>query len=287
MRSLFLPALALALFVPAAAAQAPAIDVRPPLDAPLVAVEPGWTEVPVAWTVTFRDAFEASAALADGRATLAWTLSCGEHALRLENATTPVPLDPGAPDSSGVARLRLQAAPGTLGMEPLPCTLTADFRSTAATGRQETAFAPVVQFVDGLEVAVPSAVKVAGPQRQVPYALEVTNTGNSLLQVAFELVERPAGRWNAILPETLLVEPGATGTAIFTVATPYGTGYNHAEGSFLVRVLPAAALDPSVAGEPQEVALLATSKGWYVPGPGPALVLAGLAAAAALLRRRA
>jgi hypothetical protein len=283
--------LPLGLLVPAATAQQPAQTVviydLQVGGGPRVAVEPAWSAAPVKWTVSFSNAAAAEAALADGKATLSWSLDCGAHGLRLGNATTPVPPQPGQTTVSGRSVLGIQAAAGTLGMEALPCSLGVRFSdgAGAATGEAEVAFEPTVDFVDGLSVAAPGP-RMAGPQKQIPFAIDLSNGGNSRTRVAFAM-DRPGGQWNAILPETVVLEPGETATAVFTVVTPFHQGYNAEGATFALRVLPSADADPAVAGEPRSVEVHARAEGWYVPGPSLPLALAALAGAALALRRRA
>lgn len=278
------------LVLPQAVAQAggPVVEAGPWTDPPRIAVEPGWTPVPTPWTVTFSSPAAASAALADGKASITWGLACEGHELRLQNATAPVPFEPGQPRVSGVAVLGLQAAAGTLGMEPLRCALTAAFSDTAGSFAAEASVPvlPVVDFVDALSIAAPTP-RMAGPQKVIYYPLELSNDGNSRTRVTFELGDSPGGMWNAIVPEPVVLGPGAAATATFAVATPFHQGYNSGSATFILRALPSADSDAAVTGAPQDVEVHASTKGWYAPGPSPLLALAVLAGAALVLRRKA
>jgi hypothetical protein len=280
-----------AFLVPVAAAQPPPPEtawIQLQMGEPdRVAVEPGWSTAPVGWTVWFMNAAVAEAALADGKATLTWSLDCGADDLRLGNATTPVPPQPGETAVSGVAVLGVQAAAGTRGMEALHCTLGVRFSDSAGKTTAEVRdalFERTVDFVDGLSVAEPQP-RMAGPQKQIPFAIDLSNGGNSRTRVDFAM-DQPGGMWNAILPETVVLEPGGAATAVFVVLTPFRDGYNSEGATFALRVLPAAEADPGVQGEPRTVEVQARTEGWYVPGPSPLLALAALAGAASVLRRR-
>ncbi len=290
--ALLLSASVLLLSSPAASAQStsPTILEAGPWPEVRVAVEPEWTTVPVPWMVQFGNVVGANAAPADGQARIEWALACGEHELRLENATTPIPSEPGQGGKrSGVAGLSVQAAAGTRGMEPLECLLTAAFRETSGSygADAEVPVQPVVDQVGGIAASVPFPVKQAGPQKQVPFEIEVRNDGNSQVSVAFEVVERPRGKWNALPPEVLFLGPGGTNTAIFTVATPFHQGFVNMAGNYTVRLTPSAGPGGEPAGEPVDVGVRVTAKGWYVPGPSPLLAVAVLAALALAVRARA
>lgn len=292
-RTTALPLLALLLALavaPAAAAQAQdvLIELEPAADLPRVAVEPGSTVIPIPWTVTFANSVAASAALADGGARLTWKLTCPD-AITLQTAETPVPLVSQPQDNSvsGIAELGVQASAGAVGMEGIPCVLEATFSDSRgmASGAGEARVLLVAEYVDGLVAKAPEP-RMGGPQRQVPFPIELSNGGNSRTRVSFELQEDLPGHWNALVPEAVVLEPGEGATAVLTVATPFDMGYNSHGASFLLRVLPAADADPGVKGPPQEVEVRASSKGWYVPGPSPLVALAALALGAALLRRQ-
>lgn len=254
---------------------------------PRIAIEPAATPWQVPWRFTFSSAASASAA-AVGGAAIAWTLGACDAGIGLRAEPTPIPVEPGTTDYRGVAEIGFTAKPGTRGMVPLPCELTgtvAGAQDSIPPATDTKPFAPVVDFVGGIEVQVVDDRKESGPQKQIPYEIEVTNIGNARTQVTFELADEPSGKWQSILPEVVVLEPGTTLTAIFTVATPFGNGYNSDRGHYAIRLLPAAADDPTLTADPIEVELRASAQGWYVPGPSPLMLLAGLALAALAVRR--
>ena len=57
-----------------------------------------------------------------------------------------------------------------------------------------------------LEAKTDLKLKQGGPQKQIPFALEVTNFGNGQTQVFFELKEKPSGKWQGLVPDLLLLD---------------------------------------------------------------------------------
>lgn len=312
------PALALLLLLPGMAAaqtepaNAAALGVVSFASAGRIAVAPATTPLSASWTLTFSDAAAESAAFAAGNATLRWELACygdfpglqsvpfparGDQLpdvpakpvdLHLVQATTAVPLEPGKAQYEGTAALTVQAGPDVLGVVDDFCVLGA--RLSAGAGRFTawgwTSGLLSAAYVHDLASSLPRASASAGPQKQVAYRLEFANHGNARTRLAFELADQPSGRWNAILPEELVLAPGKEGAAFLTVATPFHNGYVAARGDYVVRALPAAADDPSITADPVEFRIHADVHGWYVPGPSPLLAVAALGLAAVLARRR-
>jgi hypothetical protein len=160
--------------------------------------------------VTFPNAAVAAASLADGKAWLEWALQCAQD-LRLDNATTPVPLQPGQAEISGVAQLAFQAGPDALGMQTLPCVLRVRFVDTLGTSHLESTFpiGVVVEFVDALTVAALEPAKSSGPQKQMAFPLHVANGGNSRVAVQFD-VERPSANGTPCCPQFSSSSPAPT-----------------------------------------------------------------------------
>jgi hypothetical protein len=135
-------------------------------------------------------------------------------------------------------------------------------------------------------------LKQAGPQKQVPFELEVTNFGNARTQYLFEITNSPGGKWNALPPEVMLLDSPNSGqgtptnTATFTVATPFKNGWNNAEGAYTITIKPSAADDPEKVGNPLTANVLVRVRGVYVPGVEPFVMVAAVLGAALVLRAR-
>jgi hypothetical protein len=289
---LFLAAVVLGFPPVSAQTEGPALDLAPPstADGGPVALDPDSTALLAGWTYRFPTAASAAATFGGQDVVLTWSLSCAPEGLRLVgDATTIIPFVPGQTEYAGVATLAATASQEAPGVVPLACILVA--HASAATPVLEVegqaAFSPSVTFRGQIHAEVATASKQAGPQKQIPYGLEITNTGNARTQVTFELVERPdRSKWNALLPEVVLLDPGQSLMAVFTVATPFNQGYNNDDGRYLIRLQPAAAEDPEQVGPTVDVEVHAKVNGWYIPGLSPLALVGILGVAALALRRR-
>lgn len=286
---LFAPAV---LMLPTAAAQTEAAAPTLTLDVPFVtgdgriAVDGNTSTLDAPWTYSFKP----GTAPAAGNTSLHWSVTCGEGSVQLVGAPdTAIQFQPGTQEYSGDALLPIHASPDTPGMMPLNCSLQASAPATTTTLASQAAreFNVEVAFRGELDVIVPRIIKQAGPQKQIPYAVEVVNYGNARTTVHFAVTSAPKGQWQLLLPDPLIVEPGASATAIVNVATPYHNLWNNEEGAFSLRAESAATVDPEQKGESVDFTILGRARGWYIPGPEPALIIVALALAAVVARRRA
>jgi hypothetical protein len=133
-------------------------------------------------------------------------------------------------------------------------------------------------------------LKSAGPQKEVPYQLELTNFGNAKTVVSFLITDQPSsGKWEALAPEqiTLNTEQSGLGnkqTIPFIVSTTYKNGWNNAIGGYTLEMTPVAFIDPEAKGTPSTVNVLARVRGVYVPGVEPFVMLAAILGTALVLR---
>lgn len=289
-----LPALALSVVLlapPSALAQEqaePLLEVGAPffgegLAIP-VAPDDGLWQVP--WSLTFSNAVVA--AQSASQVSISWALSCDQDIRLLDPTPTLVQYAAGEDSYAGVAELRVTAAPTAQGDVPVRCTMngTATDENGVMQATDSVEYGALIEFKGSIAVVVSSSMRQAGPQKQIPYPIEITNTGNSRTKVAFEMVDSPKGKWNALVPEQVVLDPGQTLVAIFTVATPFSNGYNNGGESFVVRATPTSVLDSNVQADSVEIPFQAQVKGWYVPGPSMALLALALAGLAAVVRRR-
>jgi hypothetical protein len=183
------------------------------------------------------------------------------------------------------------------GLQASACTIKARASALAQAAVPEVPDTPQnfvinVDYYSLNQVKLASKLKQSGPQKQVPFEMEITNFGNARTQYTFELGAEPSGKWNALLPEVLLLDSpnsglgSPTNTAVFTVATPFKNGWNNEEGSYQIIVKPSAADDPSKVGNPLTANMLVRVRGVYVPGLEPAIMLGALLGSALILRLR-
>lgn len=286
--------LLLVLFAWATPVQGQGMATNPVLDVGAPALD-GETAIPihhagvlaVPWTYTFPNAAAASAAVALGNTTLVWMLGCAEGQVAIVGpASTPIQFTPGSTSYTGTARLSIQATPDTPGLRELACRIEGVAGGSVQTLQATDANDFAMDVAWNGEVTFSSvATRQAGPQKQIPYPIEVTNAGNSRVLVSWEALDDPGGRWNILVPEPLTLDAGQTATAIATVATPYDNGYNKDSGTFQIRAVVTSPSDPDLVLASQEIPLGATVRGWYVPGPSPLLAFAALALAGILARR--
>jgi hypothetical protein len=198
--------------------------------------------------------------------------------------------------TTGSATFQVSIPRTAPGLQALQCTLKAKAEglNAATTQSPESAFPFTVtaDYYSLNQVKLATKLKQSGPQKQVPFEMEVTNFGNARTSYIFELGNGPGGKWQAILPEVLLLDSpnsgqgSPTNTAVFTVATPYKNGWNNIQGSYQIIVKPSAADDSTKTGNPLTANMLVRVRGVYVPGLEPTVMLAALLGSALVLRLR-
>lgn len=208
-----------------------------------------------------------------------------------------VPITPGQASAQGRASYQVTIPRTAPGLQAIPCVLrisaAAPNAGTPAVPEQQVPFTVTADYYSVNQVKLASKLKQSGPQKQVPFEMEVTNFGNARTQYIFEIGAEPSkGKWNAILPEVLLLDSpnsgqgSPTNTAVFTVATPFKNGWNNEEGAYQIIIKPASADDPSKVGNPLSANMLVRVRGVYVPGVEPFVMLGAILGTALLLRLR-
>lgn len=144
-----------------------------------------------------------------------------------------------------------------------------------------------------LDVALPESIKVERPQTPVSFPISVTNLGNGPTKVNFELLAAATegDKLQIAPPQSLTLEARQTGgsqitkDAILQVQTPFKNGYMNEPRAISMKISSHYATDTQLAGQSETVTVLVTTKGFYVPGPSP-LLLIGLVGIAAVLFRQ-
>lgn len=294
-RALFaIPFLLLLVAIPAQAQAeelAPVLELGVPVtsDAKPVPLDPAQGTLLAPWTYQFLGGADAAATFGGGEVTLTWSLTCVEAGLRfVGEPTTAIAYEAGKDKYEGTAQLPVTAAPDTPGETPLACVLAA--RASAAAEAFETnasmEFHPEAAYRGEIVLTTPMPRK-AGPDKQVPFPIEVENRGNARTIVQFAVVSDPPGkRWDVLIPDELVLEAGQTDQVFVTVSTAYRTGYVKSDAGYVLQAIPTSARDPTLTGPAQEVTVQASTQGWYIPGPSPLLLAGVLGLAAAVVRRR-
>ncbi len=149
-----------------------------------------------------------------------------------------------------------------------------------------SAFFPLIQ------AKVANKVDEAGPQKTIPFNIELTNFGNAQTKIRFQLATTDYGKWNPVLPDTLTLDSPSSGggttkdTASFQVATPFHNGWNNEEKSFQITMTPIATQDETQTGTPIDATVLARVRGIYVPGFESVAMLGALLGAVFVARTR-
>ncbi len=184
------------------------------------------------------------------------------------------------------------------GLQKLTCQITAQ----AGTVQQgvvdssdlvQEAWTVTADFYSLVQAKVATKLQQAGPQKQVPFDIELSNFGNARTQVNFALGAAPeAGKWNTLLPEPIILDSPNTGegtttdTATFTVATPFKNGWNNEEGAFQVVMKPVAADQADKLGNEVTANVLVRVRGVYVPTLEPMVMLGAILGAGLVARMR-
>ncbi|MHB8604152.1 MAG: hypothetical protein ACYDCK_02760 [Thermoplasmatota archaeon] len=146
-------------------------------------------------------------------------------------------------------------------------------------------------FFSIIDAQVAEPVKIERPQSAVTIPITLTNFGNANTKVTFSIVEK-SGNLQIVVPQPLTMESKQTGGKLyqqvvaFTVQTPYHNGYLNEPATVQLGLSSVYALDPTKKGDTTQVSVLVTTKGFYVPGFDPTLLVFGLVGVAAILGRR-
>lgn len=161
-----------------------------------------------------------------------------------------------------------------------PIELQADAAANGALVSQTTKnqISINADFFSIIEATTPQNIQKAKPQQQVIFPITVTNFGNAQTKVEF-ITESQPDKWQTSPPAPIQLASRQAGgtqnakTANYNVQTPYSNGYLNVVGAITIRLKSNYALDPKVIGDSTIISTLTTTKGFYVPGPEPALAL--------------
>lgn len=202
-----------------------------------------------------------------------------------------------ATGKSGAIVFKIVLKPDAPGLESLQCSFDVQAQQGVNTQAQPASNTMTTSItVKGTYIALIQAnvangkLKTTGPQKEVPYQLELTNFGNAKTVVNFAITNEPSGgKWEALAPEqvTLNTEQSGLGnkqTIPFIVSTTYKNGWNNAVGGYTLELTPSAFIDAEQKGTPTQVNVLARVRGVYVPGVEPFVLVAAVLGAALVAR---
>lgn len=203
----------------------------------------------------------------------------------------------GTPTTTETFTLDVTIGRDAPGLQTITCTAT--ITAAAVSGGTVQGDSDTVQFnvradyYSLIQASVSQKVQQAGPYKEVPFDIELSNFGNARTQIAFEVTERPTGgKWNVAIPDNIILDSPNTGTgspndvATFTVTTTYKNGWNNEQGSFTLLLRPTSADQPDKVGNTLSTNMLVRVRGVYVPGLEPIVMLGALAGAGLVARMR-
>lgn len=153
----------------------------------------------------------------------------------------------------------------------------------------------VADFFSILDAGIPQTVRIARPQESIDVPITITNLGNADTTVfinrqgenpqpgAGVLFTSPSPR---TVPSKQQGSQDNTLDVPVSLQAPYQNGYINQPGVLNLQITSNYALDTQEQGMTTQVAMLITTKGFYVPGPGPAILIAALGALALALGKR-
>src|SRR5581483_1304670 len=165
--------------------------------------------------------------------------------------------------------------------------------ATAAAGSitGKTNFPIAADYFSIIDVNLQEAVKVDRPQTPVVFPLQITNLGNANTKVTI-LPDAPTGGLIVQTPQPVILQSKQAGgqqvtsTVSLTIQTPYHNGYLNQVAGENYKITSAYALDPKLVGDSSSVSVVLTTRGFYVPGFEPGLLVAALGGVALLLAIR-
>lgn len=231
-----------------------------------------------------------------GNAQVTFDVNCPQDKLLVSGGTTQILPISGSSTTGqypGTVTIQIQALREAPGLTPITCTVSGSVGEVVATGvpasnTEEKSFALTPDYLPYIEATAASKLRQGGPQKQIPFAIDVTNFGNAATKVSFSIEQQPKGRWQGLLPDPALLDPPGgnqqSKQIVFNVATPYKNGWNNDEGAFTLLLTPEYQYNSEKVGSPQQVTVLARVRGVYVPGLEPTVMLAALVGSALVLR---
>lgn len=288
--------LAASLLLPTTTAQAPTFSFT------TEGVPPGpVTPVEVTTTVSFDWTYSVplnpvqGAAGVTNTAQVTFDVQCPADRILVSGGLTQTfALDPAqTTDYEGTIQVLLTVLRTAPGLEPASCDVSGSVGQVVpsaipASNTQTYKFDIKPDYVPYLEAQSASKLRQGGPQKQIPFAIDITNFGNAPTKVIFAIDSAPKGKWQGLLPDPALLDaPGGnlqSKQIVFNVATPYKNGWNNDEGSFTISMTPEYQFNSEKKGSPVTVTVLARVRGVYVPSIEPFVMVAAILGTALVAR---
>lgn len=184
------------------------------------------------------------------------------------------------------------------GLQALPCKVKVTAEGVGGgtvpgADSGEVPFTVKADYYSLIQAKISKKVQQAGPQKDVPFDIELSNFGNARTQIAFEVANKPeGGKWNILVPENIILDSPNAGTgkpndiATVTITTTYKNGWNNEQGAFQVLMKPTSADQPDKVGNQLSANMLVRVRGVYVPGFEPVVMLGTILGAVLVTRLR-
>ncbi|HJQ93388.1 MAG TPA: hypothetical protein VJ874_03770, partial [Candidatus Thermoplasmatota archaeon] len=233
-----------------------------------------------------------------GTATVSFQVNCPQDRLLVTGSTTDVvTVVPGSPSGTytGTVNIQITVLREAPGMTPAQCTVTGSVgamqgAAVPASTTDTDSFQIIPDYLPYIEAQSAAKLRQGGPQKQIPFAIDLTNFGNAATKVSFAIESAPSGKWQGLLPDPALLDPPGgnlqSKQITFNVATPYKNGWNNDEGAFTLSMTPEYQYNSEKTGSPITVTVLARVRGVYVPSLEPMVMVSALLGAAMLIKLR-
>lgn len=232
-----------------------------------------------------------------GSATVTFQVNCPQDRLLVTGSTTDiVTVALGTTFTfSGTVPIQITVLREAPGMTPAQCTVTGSVGpmqnpAVPASNPDQDSFQIIPDYLPYIEAQSAAKLRQGGPQKQIPFAIDLTNFGNAATKVSFAIDSAPGGDWQGLLPDPALLDaPGGnlqSKQITFNVATPYKNGWNNDEGAFTISMTPEYQYNSEKKGSPITVTVLARVRGVYVPSLEPMVMVSALLGAAMLIKLR-
>jgi hypothetical protein len=290
---------ATAILSPAATAQAPEFKFTTS-GVPTAPVTPIEQIVNIKFDYTYTIKIPAQVAAGPvGTATVTMDVACPQDKLLVTGSKTDViSVQPktGAEQSfTGTINIAITVLREAPGLTPIACQVSGSASALqgqavpASTVDQED-FQIIPDYLPYIEAQSAAKLRQGGPQKQIPFAIDLTNFGNAATKVSFAIESAPSGKWQGLLPDPALLDPPGgnlqSKQITFNVATPYKNGWNNDEGAFTLSMTPEYQYNADKKGSPITVTVLARVRGVYVPSLEPMVMVSALLGAAMLVKLR-
>jgi hypothetical protein len=187
-----------------------------------------------------------------------------------------------------------------VGLKNIPCTYTVTVPppdpsgGSVATLEEATfsgSFNVKANYYGLVQAKVERQIQKAGPQKEIPFQIQLDNFGNAKTTVQFSLDQQPKGsKWLAGIPDDVILDsrndggPKPTDTATFLVTTTYKNGWNNEAGTYRMKMKVFASDDPAQTAPDLYTNMLVRVRGVYVPSLEPFVMVGALLGTALVIR---